>query len=60
MPLGDGHAVLQAAHIVGDEPVLVLFGDCIYDSIIPASRQLIDTFQEYSFSVIGMSQVEFE
>jgi len=58
MPLGDGHAVLQAAHVVGDEPVLVLFGDCIYDSLIPASKQLIETFNEYGFSVIGMSQVE--
>lgn len=60
MPLGDGHAVLQAAHIVGNEPVLVLFGDCIYDSIIPASRQLMDTFQEYSCSVVGMSRVDFD
>jgi UTP--glucose-1-phosphate uridylyltransferase len=60
MPLGDGHAVLQAAHVVGNEPVLVLFGDCIYDSIIPASKQLMDTFQEYGDSVIGMSQVEID
>jgi len=60
MPLGDGHAVLQAAHVVGNEPVLVLFGDCIYDSIIPASRQLIDTFEEYGCSVVGMSQVGFD
>ena len=58
MPLGDGHAVLQAAHIVGDEPVLVLFGDCIYDSEIPASKQLMDAFDEFGFSVIGMSPVE--
>jgi len=58
MPLGDGHAVLQAAHIVGDEPVLVLFGDCIYDCKIPASKQLMDAFDEYEFSVIGMSSVE--
>lgn len=57
-PLGDGHAVLQAAHIVGDEPVLVLFGDCIYDSEIPASRQLMDAFEEFGSSVIGMSPVE--
>ena len=60
MPLGDGHAVLQAAHVVGNEPVLVLFGDCIYDSIIPASKQLIDTFEEYGCSVVGMSRVGFD
>ncbi|MDR3556984.1 MAG: UTP--glucose-1-phosphate uridylyltransferase [Syntrophobacteraceae bacterium] len=58
MPLGDGHAVLQAAHIVRDEPVLVLFGDCIYDSKIPASKQLMDAFDEFGSSVIGMSSVE--
>jgi UTP--glucose-1-phosphate uridylyltransferase len=58
MPLGDGHAVLQAAHIVREEPVLVLFGDCIYDSKIPASKQLMDAFDEFGSSVIGMSSVE--
>lgn len=60
MPLGDGHAVLQAAHIVGDEPVLILFGDCLYDSTVPASKQLIETYEKYGDSVIGMSQVEKE
>jgi len=60
MPLGDGHAVLQAAHVVGNEPVLVLFGDCIYDSIIPASKQLMDTFEECDCSVVGMSRVELD
>jgi len=58
MPLGDGHAILQAKHIVGDEPVLVLFGDCLYDSEVPASKQLIDTYEKYGDSVIGLSQVE--
>lgn len=60
MPLGDGHAVLQAAHIVGNEPVLVLFGDCIYDSRIPASKQLIRTFEKYDHSIIGLSQVQMQ
>jgi UTP--glucose-1-phosphate uridylyltransferase len=60
MPLGDGHAVLQAAHVVGNEPALVLFGDCIYDSIIPASKQLMDTFEECDCSIVGMSRVGFD
>lgn len=58
MPLGDGHAVLQAAHIVGDEPVLILFGDCVYDSDVPAAKQLMETYEKYGDSVIGMSQVD--
>lgn len=57
-PLGDGHAILQAAHIVGDEPVLVIFGDCLYDSNVPASAQLIETFEKYGDPVIGLSEVE--
>jgi UTP--glucose-1-phosphate uridylyltransferase len=57
-PLGDGHAILQAAHIVGDEPVLVIFGDCLYDSKVPASAQLIETFEKYGDPVIGLSEVE--
>ncbi|EKE21173.1 MAG: hypothetical protein ACD_7C00319G0008 [uncultured bacterium] len=57
-PLGDGHAILQAAHIVGNEPVLVIFGDCLYDSEVPASAQLMETFEKYGDPVIGLSEVE--
>jgi UTP--glucose-1-phosphate uridylyltransferase len=57
LPLGDGHAILQAAHLVNNEPVLVIFGDCIYDSEIPASKQLIETYEKYGDSVIGLSEV---
>jgi UTP--glucose-1-phosphate uridylyltransferase len=56
-PLGDGHALLQAAHIVGDEPALVIFGDCLYDSKVPAAKQLIDTYEKYGDPVIGLSAV---
>lgn len=60
LPLGDGHAVLQAYHLVGEEPILVIFGDCIYDSSVPASKQLIETFEKYGDSVIGLSEVAKE
>lgn len=59
VPLGDGHALLQAAHLVDDdEPVLVMFGDCIYDSEVPAAKQLIDSYQKYQGPIIGMAEVE--
>lgn len=60
LPLGDGHAVLQAYHLVGEEPILVIFGDCIYDSSVPASKQLMETFEKYGDSVIGLSEVAKE
>lgn len=60
LPLGDGHAILQAKHLIGDEPVAIIFGDCIYDSETPAIKQLMDTYEKYGDSVIGMSRVPKE
>lgn len=59
VPLGDGHALLQAAHLVDDdEAVLVIFGDCIYDSEVPASRQLMHAYEKYHAPIIGLTEVE--
>jgi len=44
-PLGDGHAILQAERVVGDEPFLVLFGDDIVKHHTPAAKQLMDQFK---------------
>lgn len=61
IPLGDGHALLQAAHLVDDdESVLVIFGDCLYDSDVPASKQLIEAYEEYRAPIIGLSEVAIE
>jgi UTP--glucose-1-phosphate uridylyltransferase len=61
VPLGDGHALLQAAHLVDDdESVLVIFGDCIYDSSVPASKQLIEAYEQYQAPIIGLSEVDLE
>ena len=58
IPLGDGHAILQAAHLVDDdESVLIIFGDCIYDSAVPASKQLIDAYEQFRAPIIGLSEV---
>lgn len=59
-PLGDGHALLQAAHLLNGEPALVIFGDCLYDSEVPASKQLMDTFEKYGDPVIGLSEVPMD
>lgn len=59
-PLGDGHALLQAAHLLNGEPALVIFGDCLYDSKVPAAKQIIETFEKYGDPVIGLSEVSKE
>lgn len=44
-PLGDGHAILQAEEMVGNEPFAVLFGDDIVKHEKPALKQLMDQFK---------------
>lgn len=59
IPLGDGHAVMCAAHLVrDDEPVLVMFGDTLYDSPISPVKQVMDVYERYGDAVIGLSEVE--
>jgi UTP--glucose-1-phosphate uridylyltransferase len=53
-PLGDGHAILQAKKLVGDEPVAVLFADDIVESTTPCLKQLITTFKTCQKPVIAL------
>jgi UTP--glucose-1-phosphate uridylyltransferase len=57
IPLGDGHAVNCASHLVFDEPVLVMFGDTLYDSKVSPVKQLIDSYNLYEQPIIGLSEV---
>lgn len=57
-PLGLGHAMLSARHFIGDEPFAVLLGDDIMVSEKPALQQLIDVYQEYKTTVIGVQTVD--
>jgi len=45
LPLGDGHAILQAGKFLGSEPVVVSFSDDIIDSDVPAIQQLMEIFK---------------
>jgi len=61
IPLGDGHAVLCASHLIGeDEAVLVMFGDTLYDAEISPVKQVIDAYEKYGKTVIGLSEVQLE
>ncbi len=56
-PRGDGDAILTAAHLIGDEPVAVLFGDCIYESKTPALAQLLSAYEQYGAPILGLAEV---
>ncbi len=56
-PKGDGDAILTAAHLIGNEPVAVMFGDCVYDSKTPALRQLLDSYERFQAPIIGLTEI---
>ncbi len=61
IPLGDGHAINCAAHLVGDdESVLIMFGDTLYDAPVSPAKQIIDVFEKYGYPVVGLSEVKPE
>lgn len=56
--LGLGHAVLCAESFVGDEPFAVLLGDdVVYNDERPCIGQLIDVYNKYGKSVLGVQTV---
>ncbi len=57
MPLGDGHAISCAAHLLGNEAAVVMFGDTLYDSLVPVSRQVMDVYEKYGVPVVGLAEV---
>jgi len=57
-PKGDGDAILQAAHLIGNEPVVVVFGDCLYDSKVPPTKQLIASYKKYHAPIVGLAEID--
>ncbi len=58
--LGLGHAVLQAARHVGDEPFAVLLGDDLVDAATPVLPRMIEVQQRYGGSVLLLMEVPAE
>ena len=59
---GFGHAVYQAQAAVGTEPFLLMLGDHIYysDNNRSCARQLLDAYQQYNKSVVGLRPIPQE
>ncbi|HEX8987820.1 MAG TPA: UTP--glucose-1-phosphate uridylyltransferase GalU [Rhodocyclaceae bacterium] len=55
--LGLGHAVLCAKHVVNDEPFAVLLADDLLDGNPPVMKQMVDTYDYYRCSVLGVQDV---
>ena len=59
-PKGLGHAIHCAKSFIGDEPFAVLLGDDIVDNEIPCLKQLINAYDEYKTSILGVQEVAKE
>jgi UTP--glucose-1-phosphate uridylyltransferase len=55
--LGLGHAVLCAKQVVGDEPFAIILADDLIDGDPPALKQMIDLFDHYQNSILGVENV---
>lgn len=58
--LGDGHAILQAKKLVGEEPYLVMFPDDVVDSKIPCSQQLLQVFKTAQSPMLALYELPAE
>jgi len=57
-PRGLGHAILCAKSFINDEPFAVILGDDIVDAKKPCLKQLIDVYNEYNTTIIGVQKVD--
>lgn len=59
-PKGLGHAINCAKSFIGNEPFAVLLGDDIVENDTPCLKQLINTYDEYKTSILGVQEVAKE
>lgn len=57
-PLGLGHAIWCARHVVGDEPFAVLLADDLMKAEQPVLGQMIEQFEKVQSSLVCMEQVD--
>jgi len=59
-PYGSATPIMNARHIIGDEPFAVLFGDDVFLSPRPRLRQLLDVFERYQDPVLTAIKTDDE
>ncbi len=59
-PYGNGTPILNARHLIGDEPFAVIWGDEPIFSTTPRLKQLIDVYERYHGPVLTGYEVDDE
>ncbi len=56
-PLGLGHAVWCARHLIGNEPFALLLPDMLMQSPTGALKQMIEQYEKHGNNVVGLHEV---
>lgn len=56
-PLGLGHAIWTARHVIGNEPFMVLLGDDLVQSKVPCTKQMLNLFEDVNESIVAVQRV---
>ena len=59
-PKGLGDAIYCARHFIGDEPFAIMLGDDIVDSDVPCLKQLMDAYEGYRTTILGVQKVDIK
>ncbi len=59
-PLGLGHAIWTARHVVGNEPFMVLLGDDLVHSNVPCAKQMLNFHEKVESPIIAVQRVPME
>lgn len=59
-PLGLGHAIWTARHVVGNEPFMVLLGDDLVLSKVPCAKQMLSLYDEVEESIVAVQRVPLD
>jgi len=59
-PYGNGTPVLNARHMIGDEPFAVAWGDDLFSCQVPRLRQMIEVYEKYQDPVLSAVHVTAE
>ncbi|HHY78681.1 MAG TPA: UTP--glucose-1-phosphate uridylyltransferase GalU [Clostridiales bacterium] len=56
-PKGLGHAIYCAKSFIGNEPFAVLLGDDIVDAQKPCLKQMLEVYEKYETTILGVQEV---
>lgn len=56
--MGLGHAVLQTERLIGQDPFAVILADDLLDGEPPVLKQMVDLYDHYHCSIIGVEKIE--